>query len=203
MFKPQLLTTPIVVRNIKRPVLKQSFHSRAKYLMPTATALASETGENVKSGALGRTASGERLKIRTYPKISNLEDERLYRKQHLAAAFRVFAERGYDEGVAGHISKFRTTNLEQLETDCQLWMLGVRDPILTDHFCMFDPVVGHEVGKEELLMQGQTKSRAEPTLSTLLPNNCLIPNSRRRRRHSCTGKLPHQRSCFRNPLGHS
>ncbi|KAI0407585.1 class II aldolase/adducin N-terminal [Xylaria palmicola] len=63
---------------------------------------------------LGTTRSGEKLNIRSYPTFENLEDERLYRKQHLAAAFRVFADRGFDEGVAGHIS--------------------VRDPILTDHF---------------------------------------------------------------------
>ncbi|KAH8897389.1 class II aldolase/adducin domain protein [Thozetella sp. PMI_491] len=62
----------------------------------------------------GKTKSGKQLRIRSYPKFDNLEDERLYRKQHLAAAFRVFADRGFDEGVAGHIS--------------------VRDPILTDHF---------------------------------------------------------------------
>lgn len=67
----------------------------------------------------GRTADGRRLKIREYPKFDTLEEERLYRKQHLAAAFRVFADRGFDEGVAGHIS--------------------VRDPILTDHFCKFHP----------------------------------------------------------------
>lgn len=65
--------------------------------------------------SLGKTKSGKQLRIREYPKFTNLEDERLYRKQHLAAAFRVFADRGFDEGVAGHIS--------------------VRDPILTDHFC--------------------------------------------------------------------
>lgn len=64
---------------------------------------------------IGTTKSGKKLKIRSYPQFENLEDERLYRKQHLAAAFRVFADRGFDEGVAGHIS--------------------VRDPILTDHFC--------------------------------------------------------------------
>lgn len=64
---------------------------------------------------MGKAKDGRNLKIRTYPKFETLEDERLYRKQHLAAAFRIFADRGYDEGVAGHIS--------------------VRDPILTDHFC--------------------------------------------------------------------
>ena len=40
--------------------------------------------------------------------------ERLHRKQRLAAAFRLFARFGYDEGVAGHIT--------------------ARDPELTDHF---------------------------------------------------------------------
>lgn len=59
---------------------------------------------NAKLGALGSTRSGKKLKIRSYPNFSNPEDERLYRKQHLAAAFRVFADRGFDEGVAGHIS---------------------------------------------------------------------------------------------------
>ncbi|KAI1817415.1 class II aldolase/adducin domain protein [Poronia punctata] len=63
---------------------------------------------------MGTTKSGKKLNIRSYPKFENLEDERRYRKEHLAAAFRVFADRGFDEGVAGHIS--------------------VRDPILTDHF---------------------------------------------------------------------
>lgn len=67
---------------------------------------------------IGRTKNGKKLKIRSYPKFEKLEDERLYRKQHLAAAFRVFADRGFDEGVAGHIS--------------------VRDPILTDHFVSLD-----------------------------------------------------------------
>jgi glucose-6-phosphate 1-epimerase len=65
--------------------------------------------------SLGRAKDGRLLKIREYPKFASLEEERLYRKQHLAAAFRVFADRGFDEGIAGHIS--------------------VRDPILTDHFC--------------------------------------------------------------------
>lgn len=76
-----------------------------KLAPPVATALKNETGDNVKLGALGRTASGKQLNIRTYPRYDNLEDERLYRKQHLAAAFRIFAERGFDEGVAGHISE--------------------------------------------------------------------------------------------------
>jgi ribulose-5-phosphate 4-epimerase/fuculose-1-phosphate aldolase len=50
----------------------------------------------------------------TPPVFSDKEEERLYRKQRLAAAFRLFGHYGFDEGVAGHIS--------------------VRDPILTDCF---------------------------------------------------------------------
>ena len=60
--------------------------------------------DNAKLGALGKTKSGKKLKIRSYPTHHTPEQERLYRKQHLAAAFRVFADRGFDEGVAGHIS---------------------------------------------------------------------------------------------------
>jgi len=91
-------------------------------MAPIATTLLHETHDNAVNGALGKTASGKRLNIRTYPKFKTLEEERLYRKQHLAAAFRVFADRGFDEGVAGHIS--------------------VRDPLLTDHFWL-NPLSQH------------------------------------------------------------
>lgn len=37
-------------------------------------------------------------------KFSNVQDERLHRKQMLAAAFRLFSRFGFDEGVAGHIT---------------------------------------------------------------------------------------------------
>jgi ribulose-5-phosphate 4-epimerase/fuculose-1-phosphate aldolase len=49
-----------------------------------------------------------------YSGCNTIDDERRHRKQRLAAAFRVFARFGFDEGVAGHIT--------------------VRDPELTDHF---------------------------------------------------------------------
>ncbi|KAL2064901.1 hypothetical protein VTL71DRAFT_4041 [Oculimacula yallundae] len=91
-------------------------------MAPAATTLSNESSGNANVGALGKTVSGKKLKIRSYPKFEDLEEERLYRKQHLAAAFRVFAERGFDEGVAGHIS--------------------VRDPILTDHFWL-NPLSQH------------------------------------------------------------
>src|SRR5437016_14349086 len=48
------------------------------------------------------------------PTFTTVEEERLHRKQRLAAAFRMFSKCGFDEGVAGHIT--------------------ARDPELTDHF---------------------------------------------------------------------
>lgn len=48
--------------------------------------------------SIGKTKSGKTLKLRQYPKFETLQEERLYRKQHLAAAFRIFADRGFDEG---------------------------------------------------------------------------------------------------------
>jgi hypothetical protein len=72
-------------------------------MVPSATTITDEPESNGRVGALGKTVSGKRLKIRSYPQFSSLE-ERLYRKQHLAAAFRIFADRGFDEGVAGHMS---------------------------------------------------------------------------------------------------
>ncbi|NET74231.1 MAG: class II aldolase/adducin family protein [Sphaerospermopsis sp. SIO1G2] len=48
------------------------------------------------------------------PTFDNIEDERLHRKQRLAAGFRLFARYGFDEGVAGHMT--------------------VRDPEFTDCF---------------------------------------------------------------------
>ncbi|KAJ9365692.1 class II aldolase/adducin N-terminal [Paecilomyces variotii] len=83
-------------------------------MAPSATVLQNEDNTNAVSGALGLSKNGHKLRIRSYPVFGTLDEERLYRKQHLAAAFRIFAERGFDEGIAGHIS--------------------VRDPILTDHF---------------------------------------------------------------------
>jgi ribulose-5-phosphate 4-epimerase/fuculose-1-phosphate aldolase len=38
------------------------------------------------------------------PKFDSVEEERLHRKQRLAAAFRLFGRFGFDEGVAGHIT---------------------------------------------------------------------------------------------------
>jgi ribulose-5-phosphate 4-epimerase/fuculose-1-phosphate aldolase len=41
---------------------------------------------------------------RRLPEFASVDEERLHRKQRLAAGFRLFARFGYDEGVAGHIT---------------------------------------------------------------------------------------------------
>ncbi len=48
------------------------------------------------------------------PVFASVEEERLHRKQRLAAGFRLFSRFGFDEGIAGHIT--------------------ARDPELADHF---------------------------------------------------------------------
>src|ERR687884_1201657 len=54
------------------------------------------------------------LEYRIPPTFTSVEEERLHRKQRLAAAFPLFSKFGFEEGVAGHIT--------------------ARDPELTDHF---------------------------------------------------------------------
>jgi ribulose-5-phosphate 4-epimerase/fuculose-1-phosphate aldolase len=39
-----------------------------------------------------------------FPEFETVEEERRHRKQRLAAAFRLFGQFGFDEGVAGHIT---------------------------------------------------------------------------------------------------
>ena len=58
-------------------------------MAPAATLVADEVAGSANSLSFGRTKDGKKLRIRAYPKFDSLEEERLYRKQHLAAAFRV------------------------------------------------------------------------------------------------------------------
>ncbi|MHC5823429.1 MAG: class II aldolase/adducin family protein, partial [Nostoc sp.] len=59
------------------------------------------------------------------PVFQGIEEERLHRKQRLAAAFRLFGKFGFSEGIAGHIT--------------------ARDPEFTDHFWVnpFGTYFGH------------------------------------------------------------
>src|SRR5437588_11815553 len=68
------------------------------------------------------------------PDFQTAAQERLHRKQRLAAAFRLFARYGFDEGVAGHIT--------------------ARDPEKTDHFWVnpFGMYFGHIRASDLLLV---------------------------------------------------
>ncbi|KAJ5627472.1 arad-like aldolase/epimerase [Penicillium herquei] len=115
-------------------------------MAPAATVLLKEDSTNAASGALGLAKDGRKLKIRSCPQFNTPLEERIYRKQHLAAAFRIFADKGYDEGIAGHIS--------------------VRDPILTDHFWL-NPLSAHfsQIKVSDLILvneEGQVVEGDEP-----------------------------------------
>lgn len=69
-------------------------------------------GNNVAEAAMITPA--QPFKMPTPATFASPEEERLHRKQRLAAAFRLFAKFGFDEGVAGHIT--------------------ARDPERPDHF---------------------------------------------------------------------
>ncbi len=58
--------------------------------------------ESVLPGNIPQPAGG--LQFRKPPTFDSVADERLHRKQRLAAAFRLFSKAGFDEGVAGHIT---------------------------------------------------------------------------------------------------
>ena len=67
------------------------------------------------------------------PTFDSVDDERLHRKQRLAASFRLFAKYGFDEGVAGHIT--------------------ARDPERSDHFWV-NPFAMHfgQISVSDLLL---------------------------------------------------
>jgi ribulose-5-phosphate 4-epimerase/fuculose-1-phosphate aldolase len=67
---------------------------------------------------------------------TTVEEERLYRKQRLAAAFRLFAKYGYDEGVAGHITARDPERAEQFWVNpfaMPFAKIKVSDLLLVDH----------------------------------------------------------------------
>lgn len=60
------------------------------------------TVEEAVSMSVGPGAA--EFKFETPPTFDSVEDERRYRKQELALAFRLFGKLGFGEGVAGHIT---------------------------------------------------------------------------------------------------
>lgn len=87
---------------------------QAPVALDERSAVFSKKGTDMKSMAVGAQTKDGRSSVPTIPIFKTREEEQRYCKQHLVAAFRVFAARGFDEGVAGHMS--------------------LRDPIRHDHF---------------------------------------------------------------------
>jgi len=70
------------------------------------------------------------------PEFATVEDERLYRKQRLAAAFRIFGRLGFDEGVAGHITARDPEHTDQFWVNpfgMSFKQIRVRDLVCVDH----------------------------------------------------------------------
>ncbi len=72
----------------------------------------------------------------TYPKFTNVDDERRHRKQRLAAAFRLFGQFGFDEGVAGHITARDPERLDHFWVNplgMNFKQVRVKDLLLVNH----------------------------------------------------------------------
>jgi len=70
------------------------------------------------------------------PVFSTPAEERHHRKEHLAAAFRLFAEFGFDEGVAGHITARDPERLDHFWVNpfgLHFGQIRASDLILVDH----------------------------------------------------------------------
>lgn len=66
--------------------------------------MATANGNGHSNGDAKQTAGMDFSKFPQPPKFSDKKEEREYLKGRLAAAFRIFAKLGFDEGVAGHIT---------------------------------------------------------------------------------------------------
>src|ERR1700726_4248851 len=93
-----------------------------------------------------QTPTRSEFVIPQMPSFASPEEERRHRKQRLAAAFRLFALYGFDEGVAGHIT--------------------ARDPERTDHFWVnpFGMYFGHIRASDLILVnhEGQVVEGNRP-----------------------------------------
>ncbi len=70
------------------------------------------------------------------PKFDSVTEERLHRKQRLAAAFRLFGKFGFDEGVAGHITVRDPEHLDRFWVNpfgMNFKHIRVSDLICVDH----------------------------------------------------------------------
>ena len=71
-----------------------------------------------------------------FPKFASADEERRHRKQRLAAAFRLFGQFGFDEGVAGHITARDPERLDHFWVNpfgMNFKQIRVKDLILVNH----------------------------------------------------------------------
>ncbi len=72
----------------------------------------------------------------SFPTFESAEDERRHRKQRLAAAFRLFGQFGFDEGVAGHITARDPERLDHFWVNpfgMNFKQIRVQDLLLVNH----------------------------------------------------------------------
>ena len=84
------------------------------------------------------------------PRFDSLTEERLHRKQRLAASFRLFGKFGFDEGVAGHITVRDPEHLDRFWVNpfgMNFKHIRVSDLICVDH-------TGEVVERYEVRMEG-------------------------------------------------
>lgn len=82
------------------------------------------------------TAPADVFRIPHPPSFASPAEERLYRKQRLAAAFRLFSRFGFDEGVAGHITARDPERLDHFWVNpfgMHFGQIRVSDLILVNH----------------------------------------------------------------------
>ncbi|MUH72961.1 class II aldolase/adducin family protein [Psychrosphaera haliotis] len=63
------------------------------------------TQDSINQDISKMTIGADKFKIPMPPQFDDLKSQQLYEKQRLAASFRVFSLKGFDEGLAGHISQ--------------------------------------------------------------------------------------------------
>jgi hypothetical protein len=85
------------------------------------SAIFTKKGSDLQSMCVAANRKDGTSAVPTMPEFKSNKEEQKYCKARLACAFRVFASKGFDEGVAGHMS--------------------LRDPIRRDHFWI-NPYVG-------------------------------------------------------------
>ena len=56
--------------------------------------------------AIERLSTAGGVVLQGYPAFTSVDSERRFILEHMAGAFRIFARKGYSEGVAGHISVY-------------------------------------------------------------------------------------------------